>query len=435
MMARNAKNGWIGLAALAALAVALPGCSYTDEWFSAPNVYRPPIKDLPRNPPRPAGATVDEEKPSNLASVPERPEPGSTPAQRRAVESGLVGDRDNARYTDEQLRGRPPTPSTSAATAPRVPAPPAAAAPSPAPSSGVPAAAPIAPVLRTEVAPPAPAPTPLPTASARVVPSIVQAPGAPPATPLAVAPIPAAPMPAAPIMTAAFVPPTALPTTAPTVVPTVAPTVAPPTSAPQRIQFAPGAVSKTIASNVQAPNRNRYVLRAMAGQEMTVEIASPGQVVNFAVSGVDDGQPYKRLDNEDRFWSGSLPATQDYLITVVTANGNPAYLLTVTVITPAATPPPVSTPMRIRFAPGAISETIPGTLASGATAQYVLGAAAGQSMTVTVTSPGNDLLFSIPGLVDGVTSWTGMLPSDGDYFIALLATGSDTSYTLAVTIE
>jgi len=231
------------------------------------------------------------------------------------------------------------------------------------------------------------------------------------------------------------VPPTALPTTAPTVVPTVAPTVAPPTSAPQQIQFAPGAVSKTIASNVQAPNRNRYVLRAMAGQEMTVEIASPGQVVNFAVSGVDDGQPYKRLDNEDRFWSGSLPATQDYLITVVTANGNPAYLLTVTVITPAAAPPPVSAPMRIRFAPGAISETIPGTLASGATAQYVLGAAAGQSMTVTVTSPGNDLLFSIPGLVDGVTSWTGMLPSDGDYFIALLATGSDTSYTLAVTIE
>ena len=245
---------------------------------------------------------------------------------------------------------------------------------------------------------------------------------------------------AAPTITATLtlpptpVPPTALPTTAPTVAPTVVPTVAPPTSAPQRIQFAPGAVSKTIAGNVQAPNRNRYVLRALAGQEMTVEIASPGQVVNFAVSGVDDGQPYKRLDNEDRFWSGSLPATQDYLITVVTANGNPDYLLTVTVITPAAAPPPVSAPMRIRFAPGAISETIPGTLASGATAQYVLGAAAGQSMTVMVTSPASDLVFSIPGLVSGATSWTGTLPSDGDYFITLLAT-SDTAYTLAVTIE
>ena len=245
---------------------------------------------------------------------------------------------------------------------------------------------------------------------------------------------------AAPTITATLtlpptpVPPTALPTTAPTVAPTVVPTVAPPTSAPQRIQFAPGAVSKTIADNVQAPNRNRYVLRALAGQEMTVEIASPGQVVNFAVSGVDDGQPYKRLDNEDRFWSGSLPATQDYLITVVTANGNPDYLLTVTVITPAAAPPPVSAPMRIRFAPGAISETIPGTLASGATAQYVLGAAAGQSMTVMVTSPASDLVFSIPGLVSGATSWTGTLPSDGDYFITLLAT-SDTAYTLAVTIE
>ena len=245
---------------------------------------------------------------------------------------------------------------------------------------------------------------------------------------------------AAPTITATLtlpptpVPPTALPTTAPTVAPTVVPTVAPPPSAPQRIQFAPGAVSKTIAGNVQAPNRNRYVLRALAGQEMTVEIASPGQVVNFAVSGVDDGQPYKRLDNEDRFWSGSLPATQDYLITVVTANGNPDYLLTVTVITPAAGPPPVSAPMRIRFAPGAISETIPGTLTSGATAQYVLGAAAGQSMTVMVTSPASDLVFSIPGLVSGATSWTGTLPSDGDYFITLLAT-SDTAYTLAVTIE
>ncbi len=90
--------------------------------------------------------------------------------------------------------------------------------------------------------------------------------------------------------------------------------------------------------------------------------------------------------------------------------------------------------MRIRFAPGAISETIPGTLTSGATAQYVLGAAAGQSMTVMVTSPASDLVFSIPGLVSGATSWTGTLPSDGDYFITLLAT-SDTAYTLAVTIE
>jgi len=233
--------------------------------------------------------------------------------------------------------------------------------------------------------------------------------------------------------------PTPLPAVTPTVAPTVAPTIAPTVGAqdlaPQRIQFALGAVSATVAGNVQAPNRNRYVLRALAGQTMTVEIASPGQLVNFAVSGVGDGQPYKRLDNENRFWSGGLPATQDYLITVVTGRGNPDYLLTVTVTTPAATQPPVTAPMRIRFAPGATSETIPGVLAGGATVHYVLGATAGQSMTVSVTSPGNDLFFSIPGLVDDVAVWTGVLPVDGDYSITLVATGGDTTYTLAVTIE
>jgi len=52
------------------------------------------------------------------------------------------------------------------------------------------------------------------------------------------------------------------------------------------------------------------------------------------VQGVSDGQPLKRLENEDRRWTGTLPATQDYLITVATPSGTSAYTLVVTIVTP-----------------------------------------------------------------------------------------------------
>ena len=62
--------------------------------------------------------------------------------------------------------------------------------------------------------------------------------------------------------------------------------------------------------------RDEYVLKALAGQQMTVEIDSAGDAANFAITGVSDGQPYKRLVNEDRSFTFTLPRTQDYLITV-----------------------------------------------------------------------------------------------------------------------
>ncbi len=118
---------------------------------------------------------------------------------------------------------------------------------------------------------------------------------------------------------------------------TVTPTATPkPTStpAPERISFARGAVSGTAQGTVTAPDRKTYVLRALKGQQMTVEVISKDSKVNFAVQGVSDGQPLKRLENESRKWTGSLPADQDYLITVAVPSGSLAYTLVVTIVTP-----------------------------------------------------------------------------------------------------
>ncbi len=113
--------------------------------------------------------------------------------------------------------------------------------------------------------------------------------------------------------------------------PTPQPTGAP-AAKPQRITFATGAISGSVEGTVTAPDRKQYVLRALKGQQMTVEIISKDKKANFALQGLTDGQPLKRLENEDRKWTGTLPGTQDYLITVASPSGSSAYTVVVTVV-------------------------------------------------------------------------------------------------------
>ncbi len=100
-------------------------------------------------------------------------------------------------------------------------------------------------------------------------------------------------------------------------------------------------------------------------------------------------------------------------------------------------------PTRIQFAPGAISGDVEGVLDAGSSADYLLGAAAGQSMTISVFSPNSDVVFVVTA-PDGsnigtVTAdqpmWQGELPADGDYSIVLSSVGGDTGYLMQVTIE
>jgi hypothetical protein len=83
-----------------------------------------------------------------------------------------------------------------------------------------------------------------------------------------------------------------------------------------RVQFPPGATSVTLEGTLEPPKRNFYLFNAQAGQRTTIEIVSEFNRGNFGLSGVSDGQPYKRVENEDRVWSAVLPQTQDYLLTV-----------------------------------------------------------------------------------------------------------------------
>ena len=224
------------------------------------------------------------------------------------------------------------------------------------------------------------------------------------------------------------------PTVAPAPVATPAPTPFVPQPGPQatRVQFAPGATSATVQGQLAAGAIAEYVLRASANQWMMVSVYSPKDDVWLEISGVQDGQPLLRAALGQTTWSGVLPGTQDYLIKAVSMGGATSFTLSVII------------PQRIQFAAGATSATLTGQLAAHETDEYVLRAMAGQTMTVAITAPNNDVLVEIYGIEDGqplvrtvmgLSQWTGVLPATQDYDVKAVSVGGATSYTMKVTIE
>ena len=85
---------------------------------------------------------------------------------------------------------------------------------------------------------------------------------------------------------------------------------------PIRIAFGPGENSASLAGHVSPFLPIRYLVGAAAEQIMHVALSPELEGVNFSLVGAKDGQPYKRLVNSDTVWSGKLPTTQDYILSV-----------------------------------------------------------------------------------------------------------------------
>jgi hypothetical protein len=152
---------------------------------------------------------------------------------------------------------------------------------------------------------------------------------------------------------------TPIPTTPVVIIPTtqeptaviatpVPPTPVPPTPMPLpqaiRIQFAAGGTSAVINGQIEAGQTLYYVLEASATQTMNVKISSPNGDIYLGVFGADH---QVLLDSTSQYvlWSGTLPATQDYYLSL-TATTSSTYNLSVeipplqTLATPNLTPVP-----------------------------------------------------------------------------------------------
>ncbi len=99
---------------------------------------------------------------------------------------------------------------------------------------------------------------------------------------------------------------------------------------------------------------------------------------------------------------------------------------------------------RVKFQRGRTTAVLKGRIVRGSTDRYLLGAKAGQTMLVHITSPTDTANFSVSSK-DGsavdedaveVADWTGELPTSGDYVISVRAGMlENTKYTLEVTIR
>jgi hypothetical protein len=205
-----------------------------------------------------------------------------------------------------------------------------------------------------------------------------------------------------------------------------------------RIQFPPGGTSATVQGSL-APNAvNHYVFGALAGQILTLKIAtSQGQVV-VNLSGADNALLLSDHLSNSTF-TGALPSTQDYLIDVQSAGRvTTQYSLTIT-IPPLKPSLPPSGAQRIQFAPGATSATVQGQLSAGGSQKYVLRLLAHQLLEVNVF-PEQGVDLSVRGANGAVLKPTGLPPFRGyvataqDYYLTVTAEGAAVSYTVQVIV-
>jgi hypothetical protein len=199
-----------------------------------------------------------------------------------------------------------------------------------------------------------------------------------------------------------------------------------------RISFATGATSANVEGTIKKNQILDYLVRAGKSQTLMASVYSANDNVFLGVAGVPTGSILLHTSSGKTSFKGVLPATQDYQLSLVSPAQKTNFTLQVII------------PVRIQFAPGAISAILDGYLRSHDTNYYLAQARKNQSMTVTIDSPHDDILLTIYGIEDGSpliryvagqTSWNGLLPRTQDYMIEAVSTGGNASYTLKVVIQ
>ncbi len=197
---------------------------------------------------------------------------------------------------------------------------------------------------------------------------------------------------------------------------------------PVRISFAAGATSAVVEGELAPAETQNYVLGIAAGQLLEISI-SPQDTVRLAIYGAD-GTVLKSGMGGGAFFRGTVPSTQDYILDVGPATEAGSFTMHVII------------PVRISFAVGATSATAQGNLKAQETQYYVLRASGGQMMEVNATPEGMvrliiygaDGTVLMSGMGDGA-SFSGTLPSDQDYIVAVAAGPQAVAYNLEMSIE
>jgi hypothetical protein len=200
---------------------------------------------------------------------------------------------------------------------------------------------------------------------------------------------------------------------------------------PVRVSFDRGATSDTLEGHLKAHQGLDYILRAGEGQilEINVTPEDDDDELQLIIFGVD-GEVLRSGRGEGSSFRGELPSSQDYIVSVRAGDEATDFVMDVII------------PQRIRFKSGVVSGSVFTNLPANHTQYYVLRAMEDQTMKVKIT-PDDDLVLAVYGVdgtilqdvEDGVPDFSGELPSDQDYILAVSAADHRVSYRLRVTIR
>ena len=97
--------------------------------------------------------------------------------------------------------------------------------------------------------------------------------------------------------------------------------------------------------------------------------------------------------------------------------------------------------LRVRFRRGASSTTVQGKVSIALPDTYLVGARAGQVMTVEITARRKEIRFMVMSpssrslLADNARSWTGTLPETGDYHLIVDADEKGGIYSMSIAVK
>jgi hypothetical protein len=207
------------------------------------------------------------------------------------------------------------------------------------------------------------------------------------------------------------------------------------------IHFKPGGTFTYVQKPIGAGEQHTYKIRAMANQTMIVSVSSDQNDVFLGLTGIQGGQQLLSTSDHTPYWTGTLPQTQDYIISLTTNNPETEYFMTVEI------------PANIRFKPGTYSTVVDGHIEILDTypsvmidnhVTYLIYASAGQTLDVQLSSPNLDALsMGVYGQTDGQpylryqvknSGYHGVLPLTQGYYLKVFSNGASTDFTLKITI-
>ncbi|KAA3645846.1 MAG: hypothetical protein DWQ07_11655 [Chloroflexi bacterium] len=216
------------------------------------------------------------------------------------------------------------------------------------------------------------------------------------------------------------------------VTPTVTPTVFIDPAARQVLTFEEGSTVAEVFGAVEAFSVMEYLIPAGQLQRMEVTLRTADEALALSVI-TEDGLQITGDIEEQFFWRGQLPATTNSVLRIAGSTERVIFSIL------------AETPGRIQLDEGVLFETVQGEVSpEDRDAEFLVQPPEGETLTLKVTAPDNDVLISATGAQDGQL-YLGIPAEFGgyqievtdpqDYLVAVLGTSGATQFSLDVSIK